>query len=231
MQYCPKCRISIRGDKTECPLCGGRVTGESVPGGFPVLDRRRFSHMSLVKVGTFCLLTFFIIMMSLEILYDFKLAWVPFAVMGALIAWGDLMVGIYYRNNLIKTLFIETYLAMAVCILIDTLTGWHGWSLAYVLPIGFVMLVFVTIAVRRVYNLYFCDDTALHAADHSGPDARQSGHPAGGGEHGASSHSGLRGSDLPLQGSAQRGSETVQPVIKGGKLWQLAILQRIGWSE
>ena len=153
MQYCPKCRISIRGDKTECPLCGGRVTGDPEPGGFPVLERNRFSHMSLVKVGTFCLLTFFIIMMSLEILYDFKLAWVPFAVMGALIAWGDLMVGIYYRNNLIKTLFVETYLAMAVCILIDTLTGWHGWSLAYVLPIGFVMLVFVTIGVGRAANL------------------------------------------------------------------------------
>ena len=69
MQYCPKCRISIRGDKTECPLCGGRVTGNAEPGGFPVLDRRRFSHMSLVKVGTFCLLTFIIIMNSLEILY------------------------------------------------------------------------------------------------------------------------------------------------------------------
>ena len=105
--------------------------------------------MSLVKVGTFCLLTFIIIMNSLEILYDFKLAWVPFAVMGALIAWGDLMVGIYYRNNLIKTLFIETYLAMAVCLLIDVLTGWHGWSLSYVLPSGFVLLVFVTISVGR----------------------------------------------------------------------------------
>ena len=153
MQYCPKCRISIRGNKTECPLCGGRVTGEPEPGGFPILERNRFSHMSVVKVGTFCLLAFFIIMMSLEILYDFKLAWVPFAVMGALIAWGDLMVGIYYRNNLIKTLFIETYLAMAVCILIDSLTGWHGWSLAYVLPIGFVLLVFVTIGVGRAASL------------------------------------------------------------------------------
>ena len=153
MQYCPKCRISIRGNKTESPLCGGRVTGEPETGGFPILERNRFSHMSVVKVGTFCLLTFFIIMMSLEILYDFKLAWVPFAVMGALIAWGDLMVGIYYRNNLIKTLFIETYLAMAVCILIDSLTGWHGWSLAYVLPIGFVLLVFVTIGVGRAASL------------------------------------------------------------------------------
>ena len=153
MQYCPKCRISIRGDKTECPLCGGRITGDPEPGGFPALEKSRFSHMSLVKVGTFCLLTFIIIMVSLEILYDFKLAWVPFAVMGALIAWGDLMVGIYYRNNLIKTLFVETYLAMAVCLLVDALTGWHGWSVAYVIPIGFVLLVFVTISVGRAANL------------------------------------------------------------------------------
>ena len=153
MQYCPKCRISIRGAKTECPLCGGRITGDPEPGGFPALEKSRFSHMSLVKVGTFCLLTFIIIMVSLEILYDFKLAWVPFAVMGALIAWGDLMVGIYYRNNLIKTLFVETYLAMAVCLLVDALTGWHGWSVAYVIPIGFVLLVFVTISVGRAANL------------------------------------------------------------------------------
>ena len=142
MQYCPKCRIRILGDKTECPLCGARVTGDPEPGGFPVLARKRFSHLSVFKnFGT------------LELLNDFNLPWVPFAILGALIAWGDVMVGIYYRNNLIKTLFVEMYLAMAVCLLIDGLTGWHGWSLAFVLPIGFVVLVFVTIGVGRAANL------------------------------------------------------------------------------
>ena len=149
MQYCSKCRISIKGDKTECPLCGGRLTGDATPGGFPVLEKNRFTHMTVVKVATFCCITFFIIVLALEILYNFELAWAPFAVLGALIGWGDLMVGIYYRNNLIKTLSVETYLAMAVCLLVDMLTGWHGWSLAYVLPIGFVLLVFVIIAVGR----------------------------------------------------------------------------------
>ena len=153
MQYCPKCRIRILGDKTECPLCGARVTGDPEPGGFPVLARKRFSHLSVFKVATFCLITFIIIMWALELLNDLNLPWVPFAILGALIAWGDVMVGIYYRNNLIKTLFVEMYLAMAVCLLIDGLTGWHGWSLAFVLPIGFVVLVFVTIGVGRAANL------------------------------------------------------------------------------
>lgn len=153
MQYCPKCRISIKGNKSGCPLCGGRVTGDPEPGGFPVLHKRRFSHMSVVKIATFCCISFFIIALALEILYDFELAWVPFACLGVLIAWGDLMVGVYFRNNLIKTFTIETYLGMAVCLLIDALTGWIGWSLAFVLPIGFVGLVFVTILVGRTVKL------------------------------------------------------------------------------
>ena len=153
MQYCPKCRIRIRGDKSECPLCAGRVSGDPEPGGFPALAGRKFSHMTIVKIATFCCITFIIIMFALELLYNFELPWVPFAILGVLIAWGDVMVGIYYRNNLIQTLTVETYLAMAACLLIDALTGWHGWSLAYVLPIGFVVLVFVTIGVGRAANL------------------------------------------------------------------------------
>ena len=107
MQYCPKCRIGIKGDKSGCPLCGGRLTGEPEPGGFPVLERGKLTHMSIVKAATFAGLSSLIIMMALEILYGFKLVWVPFAALGVVIAWGDLMVGVYYRNNLIKTFSIE----------------------------------------------------------------------------------------------------------------------------
>ena len=102
MQYCPKCRLNIRGEKAGCPLCGGRLAGDPEPGGFPVLEKRRFSHMSVVKVATFCCLSMFIILMAAEILCDFKLAWVPFVVLVLLIVWGDIMVGVYFRNNLIR---------------------------------------------------------------------------------------------------------------------------------
>ena len=87
MQYCPKCRLNIRGEKAGCPLCGGRLAGDPEPGGFPVLEKRRFSHMSVVKVATFCCLSMFIILMAAEILCDFKLAWVPFVVLVLLIVY------------------------------------------------------------------------------------------------------------------------------------------------
>lgn len=153
MQYCPKCRLNIRGEKIGCPLCGGRLTGDPEPGGFPVLERRRFSHMSVVKVATFCCLSLFIILMAAEILCDFRLAWIPFVILVLLIAWGDIMVGVYFRNNLVKTFAIETYLAMGACLLIDSLTGWRGWSLAFVLPSGFLLLVFAIVIVGKAADL------------------------------------------------------------------------------
>ena len=93
--------------------------------------------------------SFFIILMAFEILFDFKLVWVPLVIIIMLIAWGDLMVGVYFRNNLIKTFATETYLIMATCFLIDLWTGWHGWSIAFVFPTAFVALVFVIIGVGR----------------------------------------------------------------------------------
>ena len=149
MQYCPKCRVSIKGNKTGCPLCGGRLTGEPEPGGFPVIEKSKISHMSVVKLATFCCLSVFIILMALEVLYNFKLPWVPFVVIIMLIAWGDLMVGVYFRSNFIKMFAIETYLIMVTCLIADLLTGFHGWSVAFVFPIGFLVLVLVTIGVGR----------------------------------------------------------------------------------
>ena len=153
MQYCPKCRIAIKGDKICCPLCGGRLTGEPVTGGFPVTPKSKLSHMTVVKIATFCCLALFIVLMALEILFDFKLVWVPFVFAAALIVWADLMIGVYFRNNLIKTFTVETYLIMATCFMIDHFTGWRGWSIAFVFPTGFLLLFFVTFGVGRFAKL------------------------------------------------------------------------------
>ncbi len=39
MQYCPKCKINIRGHKTCCPLCQGQLQGEPEKNPFPVLAK------------------------------------------------------------------------------------------------------------------------------------------------------------------------------------------------
>lgn len=41
MQYCKKCRISIRGNKSCCPLCQGELTGGPTEDAFPCLEQRK----------------------------------------------------------------------------------------------------------------------------------------------------------------------------------------------
>ena len=45
MQYCPKCRVKIRGNKSCCPLCRATLTGEGEDGAFPVLRQFRETLM------------------------------------------------------------------------------------------------------------------------------------------------------------------------------------------
>ena len=104
-----------------------------------MLDFYRFK-----KIRTAAWITMVAIFIMVKVLPDYSLSTSLAVLLGVIAVF--MVFFVLYR---IKTLFIETYLAMAVCLLIDVLTGWHGWSLAYVLPIGFVLLVFVTISVGR----------------------------------------------------------------------------------
>ena len=63
----------------------------------------------------------------------FRLPW-----RGILALWLDLVLGIYYRNNVIKNITVQIYLAMAACLLADYFTGFHGWAVQWVLPCCFV---------------------------------------------------------------------------------------------
>ena len=56
MQYCPKCKIQIRGNKACCPLCQGKLTKDPQDPAFPALKHRIVTSFSIIKVSTFLFL-------------------------------------------------------------------------------------------------------------------------------------------------------------------------------
>lgn len=149
MQYCPKCRINIRGNKSCCPLCQGELAGEPAEDVFPVLVPRKISQASLLKIATFCFAAVEIAFGAIYFLLDFRMLWIPLTMAGILALWLDLVLGSYYRNNVIKNITVQIYLAMAACLLADYFTGFHGWAVQWVLPCCFVGLVVTTIAAGK----------------------------------------------------------------------------------
>ena len=171
MQSCKKCRITIRGDKERCPLCGGPVAGEIENGLFPVLPRPAVSRLSFMRVSLFLFLTFEIAMIVLACTLSEPPAGIPFAMAAAAIGIFDIALLVYYRNNLMQLVVLEIYVGLGVAILTDLYTRRPHWSVIWVAPAVFVGLTITIAAVGKAsrmrveeYILYLLCDVIVSTA-------------------------------------------------------------------
>lgn len=172
MQYCPKCEIRIRGRKKCCPLCQGRLTGEPEEPAFPMPKRGVLTESLLMKIATFVFAATEIGMAATGYLAaaaaKHALPWVPLVMIGAVVAWLDLILAMRLRNNLMKIITVEAYVAMIIDYVIDRLTGFMGWSVIWMIPATFLGLAIVTVAIGKAaklrledYIIYLLNDTIL----------------------------------------------------------------------
>ena len=221
MLYCSKCGISIRGNKRCCPLCQGELTGTPSEAAFPTLKRARITSLSLVKLFTFLFIALEIVWSAVGFLANFTLAWVPFAMAGTLVAWLDAVLAVYFRNNVVKNITIQVYLVMIGGFVIDRFTGFHGWSVQWLIPCCFLGLVTTTIALGRglplrleEYILYLAVDMVLSpAADDFSGDEDECLCLACGDQHGCAVDSGRSRASVPVQRPEKCVRKTV-PYVK-----------------
>ena len=168
MQSCNKCGIQIRGNKKCCPLCQGDLSGTPSQGAFPVLKKSRVTSLSLVKLFTFFFVAVEISFSAVHFLFDYQLGWVTFAMIICIVAWLDMIIGVYYRNNMVKNITVQVYIVMAAAFVIDRFTGFRGWSVQWVIPCSYVGLVLITVCIGKgcrllleEYILYLAVDMVL----------------------------------------------------------------------
>ena len=156
MKNCPECKIQVGGPGTYCPLCGSKLVvmekeecEDALYPDFskPVKPRSKFPP--LAKIFAFISLAAVFICGLIDALISHQLTWSLYVIGGIAAAWVSVGTHLLTDINLNYKLLIDLCALSFYLVLIDRLTGWHGWSLAYVLPIGFVLLVFVIIAVGR----------------------------------------------------------------------------------
>ncbi|MGI6117070.1 MAG: DUF6320 domain-containing protein [Bilifractor sp.] len=171
MQYCEKCKVTIRGNKRCCPLCGGRLSGTAEPetAGYPVLKAKKVTKMGIVRVSLFCFLALEVVMTMLQIMLPGYLPWVTFVMIGAPVGWVDLVLAFYLRNNVIQLVTVQTYVGMIIGVVIDRMTGHPGWAVEWMIPSCFLGLSVITIIIGKViqkrllveYVVYLAVDMAL----------------------------------------------------------------------
>ncbi|MCI2049299.1 MAG: DUF6320 domain-containing protein [Lachnospiraceae bacterium] len=161
MQYCPKCRIQIRGHKKCCPLCQGRLTGEPEDSPFPVVRKSLLTGIGLIRIATFIFLASEIAMGTAAFLATsaahHPIPWIPIVMTGGVVVWLDLVVAFNLRNNILKIITFEAYIAMIIDYVIDRMTGFAGWSVVWMIPATFLGLAVVTLAIGKAAKLHLED--------------------------------------------------------------------------
>lgn len=151
MQTCQKCKINIRGNKAICPLCQSKLTGEPENPAFPTIKHNRVTSFTIIRIAVFFFFVVEICMGAAWFLAKHEqgknLFWVPLVMAGTVVALADLVVTIYLRNNILKIITFEVYVAILVDLAIDVHFGFAGWSVVFVIPFSFIGLGAATISI------------------------------------------------------------------------------------
>ena len=131
---CDKCNISLLGNHEHCPLCQGDLTGIPNSGGniFPpvfIKDNRRF-------ISWIALLAIIIITVSYAANKAFPAggSWWILVAAGIGSLWASFTIAVKKRNNLPKAILWQVVLATILSLIWDYFTGFHMWSVNFVIP-------------------------------------------------------------------------------------------------
>lgn len=165
MQFCKKCGVSVNGDKKCCPLCQGRLSGEAEPEKerYPQIPMPKYSRNFIMKFVTFAAIFISVVSYAVNLVVTPDFKWSVIAALAALCAWAATVVGIAYHRRIIKSIMWELLLITPITVLWDINTGWHKWSVDFVLPClcgaAIIATAVITAVMKyppREYMLYLC---------------------------------------------------------------------------
>lgn len=166
---CRKCDIRLSGPRKRCPLCGstltGTVLGESV---FPELRPGQASNWFALRLSIYSTVAAAVVCLIVNATTTPDKWWSLFVLGGLCSLWCTVGIAFYKRRNVLKLILWQVILLSGLSVLWDLLTGFHRWSVNFVIPILFTAaLIGMTIIARvlrrdiRDYMIYLVVDIIL----------------------------------------------------------------------
>lgn len=151
MQYCEHCKVSIRGNHSICPLCGGMIgqpdrKEEDV---FPVIPTIYQEFHLFIRIMILVSITAVIISFAVNAIFTRNSRWSILVAAAVLCMWVSLFFIIRKKNNIPKTIIWQVELIGVLSVLWDYSMGWRGWSIDYVIPsICVIAMIVMAIAAK-----------------------------------------------------------------------------------
>lgn len=159
MRYCDKCGIEIIGERKFCPLCQNKtvLAGKEAEEVFPVIPFLYKKHNLFFRLLIFASVIASMISLAVNIVLQSDTWWSLFVIAGILCMWLYLLVSMKKKSNLPKSILYQVFLTIVLALLWDLFTGWHTWSIDFVVPIICCSAMLAILVLSRVFKLKLDD--------------------------------------------------------------------------
>lgn len=155
MKRCDACAVEIAGHWSACPLCGAETKGPVEPSPFPTVALQ-FSRKKILRLLFFGSLGLILASLAVQLLLGrgpAEFGAVRSVWLGVVTMWLVVLIAVRKRRNVAKGIVYLVLLVGLLCVYWDYLTGWHGWSLNYAVPIvcgSSVLALLITVWSMRM---------------------------------------------------------------------------------
>lgn len=155
MKTCEKCAVSVSGSFEKCPLCRHTLVGENQNKfeTFPFIPLVKHKHSLLFRLVQLGSAAAVIISFIINWMFPESGFWSVFVIAGVACLWLSLMIAIRKRHNILKNLSYQVTVISILSVLWDIFTGWHGWSVDFVIPIAFVSAMSATAILAHIFKI------------------------------------------------------------------------------
>ena len=136
MRKCDNCQVEIKGNWELCPLCelpldlDQKVVASSYPDVPLKYDKRSITKWLLILSIVIIFAT-----LGLGLIWQGRIQWLQASLFGIMTMWLAVLIILRKRRNVAKSILYLLITLSLLCIYLDYLIGWTGWSTTFAVPI------------------------------------------------------------------------------------------------
>ena len=156
---CDQCNIELLGAERQCPLCQGDLIGNPSEDAavFPRIPYiMRPNHEFLRRVG-FVSVVAAIVCLAIDFSFPERNGWSILVIAAIISLWLSLIIILKKRGNIHKTIIYQVVLISSIAVIWDLYTGFHRWSVDFVIPIASTSAMVLMAVLARIMKLKIRD--------------------------------------------------------------------------
>ncbi len=160
MKYCEHCQVNVRDERELCILCKNPLQTtdniEECEDLFPKIAPFYERHLAM-RILIFISIVAVVLSFAINIIFPSDVNWPLFFLFGVLSIWIGVYIIIQKRYHIPKKIIWLVIILSLLALFWDWRTGWHGWSLEYVIPITIVSAMIIMYITAKIMKLSIND--------------------------------------------------------------------------